>query len=106
MFVDTIWSIYAKIPKSGDNFSVTKDLQLFFFLLEFFNSVHDLIAQNLGLGKAEDSCWGKEARYLWGLPGAGVTKLEACRPLSCNRFPPQIFAQYKSCEGQEAKELR
>ena len=50
-FVNTTWTKYAKILKSGDYFSVSPGSIVSFSLWEFANSLHNLMIRNLGLGK-------------------------------------------------------
>ena len=54
---------------------LAKDLQLLFFW-EFADSLHNLMIQNLGLGK-QRAIVVTGTSIIWGLPGAGVTKLES-----------------------------
>lgn len=72
--MDTTWSKYVIIPKSGDHFCVSQG-PIAFSLRGSPNSVH----RSMGLGKAEDAYWDREAiitlGLTLGLPG-GVTKLE------------------------------
>ena len=49
-FVDTTWTKYAKILKCGGYFNVSQG-SILLFLWEFADSLHNLMIQNLGLGK-------------------------------------------------------
>ena len=50
-FVNTTWTKYAKILKSGDYFNVSPGSMASFSLWEFANSLHNLMIQNPGSGK-------------------------------------------------------
>ena len=47
-FVNTTWTKYAKILKSGEYFNVSTGSIASFSLWEFTNSLHNLMIQNLG----------------------------------------------------------
>ena len=103
-FVNTTWTKYAKILKSGDYFNVSPGPIAFYSLWEFANSLHNLMIRIWAWASRGLLLW-QGASIIWELPGAGVTKLESWEPLSHSKFSPQISAQYISCEGQEAREL-
>ena len=76
-FVNTTWTKYAKILKSGDYFSVSPGSIASFSLWEFVDSLHNLTIQNLGLGKQKTTvvtgsqnnlgvtwCWSNKTRVL------------------------------------------
>ena len=50
-FVNTTWTKYAKILKSGDYFNVSPGSIASFSLWEFANSLHNLMIQNVGSDK-------------------------------------------------------
>ena len=54
---------------------LAKDLQLL-FLWEFADSLHNLMIQNPGSGKQRTTVV-TGSSIIWGLPGAGETKLES-----------------------------
>ena len=76
-FVNTTWTKYAKILKSGDYFNVSPGSIVSFSLWEFANSLHNLMIQNLGLDKQRTTvvtgsqhnlgvtwCWRDKTRVL------------------------------------------
>ena len=76
-FVNTTWTKYAKILKSGDYFNVSPGSIVSFYLWEFANSLHNLMIQNLGLDKQRTTvvtgsqhnlgvtwCWRDKTRVL------------------------------------------
>ena len=50
-FVNTTWTKYAKILKSGDYFNVSQGFIASFSLWEFVDSLHNLMIRNLRLDK-------------------------------------------------------
>ena len=75
-FVNTTWTKYTKILKSGDYFNVSPGSMASFSLWEFANSLHNLMIQNPGLDKQRTTVV-TGSSIIWGLPGAGETKLES-----------------------------
>ena len=65
-FVDTTWTKYAKILKCGGYFNVSQG-SILLFLWEFADSLHNLMIQNLGLGKH------RTIVVTWGQHNLGVT---------------------------------
>ena len=76
-FVNTTWTKYAKILKSGDYFNVSTGSIASFSLWGFANSLHNLMIQNLGSNKqrttvvtgSQDNlevtwCWRDKTRVL------------------------------------------
>ena len=76
-FVNTTWTKYAKILKSGDYFNVSPRSIASFSLWEIADSLHNLMIQNLGSGKQRTTvmtgsqhnlgvtwCWSGKIRVL------------------------------------------
>ena len=106
-FVDTTWTKYVKILKSGDHvicFNVSQGSTASFSLEEFPNLVPGLMAQNLG-SRNRGLLFGQRSQHNLGLPG-GETELETWNPFSHNRFfSSNMCSLYKSWSWQEAKDL-
>ena len=93
-FVNTTWTKYAKILKSGDYFNVSAGSMASFSLWEFANSLHNLMIQNPGSDKQRTTVV-TGSSIIWGLPGAGDKTRVLRASLTQHVFSSNICPVYK-----------